>query len=252
VSAESDGHVFEILSILENRVEPLGSGQLSQLLNERGFALSEATVGRILSSMDRQQLTEKLGFQGRVLTAEGRAKLAEMRSAQQRATYGNRFIETLEARRREDIIEILVARKAIERELARLAAVYATAAEIRLLEEVMNEHEESPRGRKLTEDHDLKFHKLLSLAAKNKVLAAALDLIRHDEQLSPVLAAIRKRHGGQLWADHSGIVAAIKERNPDRAEREMARHVESVIADVQKYWALVNARDQDVNRSSGA
>lgn len=247
MAAESEGYVLEILSILEDRMEPLGSGQLSRLLHDRGWALSEATVGRILSSMDQEQLTEKLGFQGRVITAKGRAKLVAMRSALQRATYGNRFIETLEARRREDIIEILVARKAIERELARLAALYATAAEIQLLEEVMREHEESLSREKSSEDHDLKFHKLLSLAAKNKVLAAALDLIRHDEQLSPVLSAIRQRQGGRLSADHSGIVAAIKERNPDRAEREMARHVESVIADVQKYWVLVNTKDQDAN-----
>jgi Uncharacterized protein conserved in archaea len=82
--AEREKQEFEILSILEEAGEPLGSGQLSLLLNENGLEVSEATVGRILSEMDRKHLTIKLGFQGRVISAGGREKLQEYRSARHR------------------------------------------------------------------------------------------------------------------------------------------------------------------------
>lgn len=230
---------YEILSIMEEQAEPLGSGLLSQLLTARGFEVSEATVGRILSKMDRKELTKKLGFQGRVITDLGRQKLEQGRSFQHRLTYGNRFIETLESRKKEDLIDILVARRAIERELARLAALFATDSEIRLMESVLLEQEQFTAQKQMTAEQDVKFHKLIALAAKNKVLAAAMDLIRHDGQLSPILEYIRTQVGGKLVVGHGQILKAIKEHDPDGAEEAMVEHIESLIADVRKYWTLV-------------
>ncbi|GBF34777.1 transcriptional regulator [Desulfocucumis palustris] len=235
--AEREKQEFEILSILEEAGEPLGSGQLSQLLNERGLEVSEATVGRILSEMDRKQLTIKLGFQGRVISAGGRDKLQEFRSARHRQKYGNRFIETLKTKKKEDLIDILVARRAIERELARLAALHATDMEISLLEAVLREQEQYTAQKQMTAEQDVRFHRLVAIAAKNRVLAAALDLIRHDGQLSPILEYIRTQVGGKLAVGHGKVLKAIKERDPDEAERAMMEHIESLIADVQKYWS---------------
>lgn len=234
--SEYDKYIFEILLILEDKVEPIGSGLLSQHLQEKGYELSEATVGRVLSSMDRQKLTQKIQFQGRVISDEGRKKLDKLRNQHQRETYGNRFIETLESRNKEDIIEILVARKAIERELARLAAINATEADILKMEEVLLEHQKYTVEQKLSEEHDIKFHKLLGLSAKNKVLTAALDLIRHDERLSPILDYIRREEGEKLTLDHSEIVQAIKQHDPEQAEQAMVNHVQSLIEDISKFW----------------
>lgn len=236
---EREKQEYEVLSILEERAEPLGSGLLSQLLSARGLEVSEATAGRILSEMDRKGLTGKQGFQGRVITDAGRRRLEQIRSFQHRLTYGNRFIETLESRKKEDLIDILVARRAIERELARLAALYATDAEIRLMESVLREQEQSTAQKRMTAEHDVKFHKLIAVAAKNKVLAAALDLIRHDGQLSPILEYIRTQVGGKLVVGHGRILKAIMERDPDGAEQAMMEHIESLIADVRKYWTSV-------------
>lgn len=236
---EREKQEHEILSVLEEQAEPLGSGLLSQLLAARGLEVSEATVGRILSEMDRKGLTKKLGFQGRVVTEPGRQKLEQSRTFQHRLTYGNRFIETLGSRKKEDLIDVLVARRAIERELARLAALYATDAEIRLMEVVLREQEQFTAQKQMTSEHDVKFHKLIAVAAKNKVLSAAMDLIRHDGQLSPILEYIRTQVGGKLAVGHAKIIKAIKERDPDGAEQAMVQHIESLIADVQKYWTSV-------------
>jgi GntR family transcriptional repressor for pyruvate dehydrogenase complex len=196
-----ENHVYEILTILDEKLEPLGSGQLSQFMYTKGFSISEATVGRILSQLDKKNITEKLGFQGRVITEVGREKLIQMRSVQQRRKFGDQFIEILESRKEKDLLDILIARKAIERELARLAALYSTEAEIKLLEAVLAEQQEFSAQKQLTAEHDVKFHQTIALAGKNKVLAAAMDLIRHDAQLSPILEYIRIQVvGSWLWA----------------------------------------------------
>jgi GntR family L-lactate dehydrogenase operon transcriptional regulator len=230
---------YEILTILEDRNEPVGSGLLSQLLTDRGLDVSEATVGRMLSEMDRLDLTQKLGFQGRIITDKGMQELERLRRFQHRMMYGNRFIDTLESRKKEDLIDILVARRAIERELARLAAIHATDAEIKLMESVLFEQEQFTAQNKMTAEQDVRFHKLISIAAKNKVLAAALDVIRHDGQLTPILEYIRTRVGGRLAVGHSKVLKAIRERDPAGAEQAMIEHIESLIDDVHKYWSLV-------------
>ena len=230
---------YEILSILEERAEPVGSNLLSQLLAARGLEISEATVGRILSQMDQKDLTRKQGFQGRVITDRGRQKLDQARRMQHRLTYGNRFMDTLESRKKEDLIDILVARRAIERELARLAAIHATDAEIKLMESVLREQEQHTAQNEMTADQDVKFHRLISMAAKNRVLSAALDLIRQDGQLSPILEYIRTKVGSRLAVGHGKILKAISDRDPAGAEQAMINHIESLIDDVQKYWSRV-------------
>lgn len=231
-----DNLEYEVLLILAEKTEPLGSGVLSQLLNLAGHDVSEATVGRMLSTMDRHGLTAKMGFHGRVITTQGRQKLDGIRRVQHRLTYGNKLLDTLESRKKEDLIDILVARRAIERELARLSAIHATDAEIQLMESVVREQQVFSAQNVLTAEHDVKFHRLIAISARNKVLAAAMDLIRQDGQLSPILEYIRKQVGGKLVVGHDHILQAIRQRDPAGAEQAMIEHIESLIADVDKYW----------------
>lgn len=233
-----ESYIYEVLTILVEQEEPLGSGQLSQSMRVKGFSVSEATVGRILSQLDKKNLTKKLGFQGRIITNSGREKLIKMQNFQKLRKFGNRFIEVLESLTEKDLLDILIARKAIERELARLAALYSTEAEIKLLETVLAEQQELSDRKELTAEHDVKFHKTIAVAGKNKVLAAAMDLIRHNAQLSPILEYIRTHVGGELVVGHGEIVKAIKQRDPDQAERAMIQHIESLIQDVKRYWSI--------------
>jgi len=239
VTGDRERLEYEILCIMEERVEPMGSGLISQLLQDRGFGVSEATVGRVLNEMDRKALTSKEGFKGRTITDGGRTELENFRNLERRLAYGNRFIETLKSTKKEDLIDILVARRAIERELARLAALHATDSEILRMESVLIDQEQFSLQKQMTAEQDVKFHKLVSESAKNKVLAAALDLIRHDGQLSPILEYIRTEVGGRLVVGHGKILSAIRDRDPDGAEQAMVDHIESLIEDVQKYWSLV-------------
>jgi GntR family transcriptional repressor for pyruvate dehydrogenase complex len=239
LASEIENHMFEILSFLDHSEELVGSGLLSKLFSIKGFELSEATVGRILRRMDQEKWTLRVGFQGRAITKAGRSALTEMRNSKERLMCGNQFIKTLESKKIDDLLDILVARKAIERELARLAALNASPEEIQLLESMVLEQERHMVKERISAEHDVKFHKLLAVAAKNKVLTATMELIRYDAQLSPVLELIRNEVEREIVIDHSEIVKAIKERNPDKAETAMILHVDSLILEVKKYWNLV-------------
>ncbi len=63
---------IEILRILREHEEPMGAKRLSELMAERGFVLSDRAVQYYLSYLDTMGFTEKIGNQGRVLTAQGR------------------------------------------------------------------------------------------------------------------------------------------------------------------------------------
>lgn len=239
LSSDTENYKIEILSFLEQSSEPVGSGLLRQLFLSKGFELSEATIGRLLRQMDQAQWTLRIGFQGRTITDAGRAMLAEMKTLRKRQIFSNQFIETLELTKIDDLVDILVARKAIERELARLAALNASAEEVQLLLAMVKEQEQYEVKERMSAEHDVKFHKLLAKASKNKVLAAAMELIGYDAQLSPILERIRTEVEGELVNDHSEIVRAIEERNPDKAEVAMISHVDSLISDVKKYRSSV-------------
>lgn len=241
LSADKSPYVLDILSILSEASEPLGSGYLSRTLVAKGYQTSEATVGRVLNELDRNNLTAKVGSKGRVITTHGRNQLLTMKDRRERQTVGNRFLDVLQSRTKEDLLDVLVARRAIERELARLAARHATEGEVKLMEQVVADQQAHTARKLITVDDDIKFHKLVALAAKNKVLAAAMDVIRNDTQLVPVLEFIRIQVGGHLAIGHDAIVQAVKARDPQAAEQAMIQHIESLITDVHRYWAKFHA-----------
>ena len=229
---------FLILSILAEAGEPVGSGAISDGLRATGAGISEATAGRILRELDNQGLTQRDGFRGRSLTEAGYKRFEELRSDRDRANSGQEFISLLKVRRCEELVDILVARRAIERETARLAAIHARDAELDYLEQIVSEHKKHAQHGVAAED-DVNFHRLVARMSGNKVLQAAVDLIRQDGQLAPVLEYIRKQVKSKISVDHSRIVEALRRRDAAAAEKAMVDHIENLIRDVRKYWSRV-------------
>jgi len=230
----------EVLVILkymaENPGEPVGSGTVCQILEGAGYNVSEATVGRLLRDMDIKEYTMRLGFRGRVLTEEGMNFFQRKTREEERRRYSNQLAKLVRFRSKEDLLEILVARRAIEREIARLAAINITQEQAEALNQIMEQYPGSGDGSIAAGDEA--FHRLLAEAAGNKVLKAALDLIRQDGQLSPVLEYIRTKVQGRILSDHNQICRAVLARDAAGAERAMEQHIESLICDVEKYWTL--------------
>ena len=87
----------------------------------------------------------------------------------------------------------------------------------------------------VTADQDVAFHACIAAMAGNRVLAAAIALIRQDSQLSPVLEGIRRHVHSMVYIDHAAICDAILAQDPIGARRAMIKHINNLINDVSRY-----------------
>jgi|SRR5690554_5206712 len=228
-----------LLTHMNQCPEPVGSGKACEILISAGIQVSEATVGRLLRAMDAQGFTQRVGYRGRELTGKGRDYVNQYMERESRRRYSNKLAEIVSSNNMEDLLETLIARRAIEREIARLAALNHGPKQAADLTKIVRDYEHAEGDR--IAHGDVAFHQTLAEAADNKVLKAALDLIRQDAQLSPVFGHIRERVHGRVFADHKSVLDAVLERDSLAAEEAMVNHIENLIDDVKKFWGLASA-----------
>lgn len=231
-----------ILGELHKTEQPLGSGVLKEALRLAGMELSEATVGRLLRELDTRGYTKRVGFQGRTLTSAGSARYENLERERQRVFYGSELLKSFNTHRKQDLIDILVARRAVEGEIARLAALHATPTEVRHMLEVLERQEQLVNSGQSGVEQDSEFHHLLAKAGRNKILIAVVELIKQEGQFSPVLEYIRHQLRGTMVQDHREILEAVQKHKPDAAYRAMVNHIESLICDVERYWERLNKK----------
>lgn len=224
---------FHVLEIIQNSEVPVGASHISIGLEKLGINISEATAGRFLLELDKEGLTKKNGFRGRVLTEMGEHELKQMQMQHDRMEYGEQFFRILDGKTEKELVDVLIARRAIERELARLAAINLTP-------EIKREMERSINNQKLSgenyNEQDALFHGLIAKAAGNKILATIINIIRQDVELAPALEYIRKKVNGSIVVDHITIMEAIINKDPEAAEKAMVNHIENLIRDVNLFW----------------
>ena len=229
-----------VLRILSESKEPVGSVSMSLTLAERNIDISSATVGRLLTELDRRSLTAKRGYRGRTLTATGLQRLNELELKREIAEASSKFHKSIDIDNKNDLLNILTARRGIEREIARLAAINATPEDIQAITDAYNIQSVDVAHGRVSPENDVAFHRAIGRASKNSVLAAAYDFIWQNGKFSPVMEYVRTYVGGTISSDHRKILEAIVAKDSEGAERAMVRHIESMIGDVNKYWSLAN------------
>ena len=110
------------LQLLTENDAPIGNNRLVQALEEAGIAVAEATAGRALSKLVSQGLARTLGKRGRVVTPAGREKLASLQREMMRRQRSARLVDVANIGNVESLRDMLIVRRAIEPEAARLAA----------------------------------------------------------------------------------------------------------------------------------
>lgn len=226
----------DILRIVRDAKKPIGCGIISTLLQGEGHSVSEATVGRVLRDLDNMNYTEKAGYQGRTLSQIGEKRLLELCNEERRLKWGVEFAEALQGHTKGQLLEVLVARRAIESELAALAAQNANAEQCSALRQILQSQRNATDQGGTTAQEDTEFHAAIAEMSGNTVLKAAIALIRQDTQLSPVLEYIRKRVHSVVFIDHQKIYQSIIDRNPQAAREAMIQHINNLIHDVESYW----------------
>lgn len=128
-------------------------------------------------------------------------------------------------------LEVMRTRQLIEPEIARLAALNATAADVAEMRLCMAKSRAAASWRHY-ESWDNRLHRVIAESTQNKLLLALFDT------LNSVRRAVvwgRLRHNKpkpdpdhHSFAEHEALVAAIEERDMTRAAEAMRRHLGSV------------------------
>lgn len=134
--------------------------------------------------------------------------------------------------------ELVEVRKMIEAQTARLAAVRRTIDDLFVMKDVLRQMKEALSASNLTQaiDTDFRFHWAVVNACHNKVLTRIFTTI--SDVFSEVLATTRKKLGrypgmdASIFAQHLSIYSAIRNGNPEEAERLMREHIESLQEDL--------------------
>ncbi len=225
----------EILARLEPADRPHGCGSLWAELQQIGFSKSPTTVGRVLKLLDLRGYTRPVGYRGRALTEAGARRLAELRAEREHADSHGLLLEGVRPSTLGELLDLLVARRAIEREIARLAALRATDQHIEALWAALADQRAVVRERGIAIDEDRRFHETLADASGNRFLAGTLRFIRRNVDMQRLLEELRRGRASGLIEDHKAVVEAVARHDPGAAEAAMVQHLEHIIEDILSY-----------------
>ncbi len=114
---------------------PIGATYLCKRLD-----VPQATVGRMLTQMEKDGLLEKVGNKGRQLTAKGLAYLEKQCIIDSKKKVASSLISTVEDISKERLLEILDVRKLLECRAIEQACANVTSLEMKELDEIMLEY----------------------------------------------------------------------------------------------------------------
>ncbi|WP_249864742.1 FCD domain-containing protein [Paenibacillus konkukensis] len=222
---------YLVLKYLIQSDEPVGSWVLKVMLGLKGIELSTATIGRLLKELDSKGFTKLVDAQGRVITSEG-IGYAKMQSERiERERLQARLMMAAIPQSLDELIDLLHARKALECETARLAALRANPKDIDELELSLKKHADVVKGKIDPTDIALDFHIKVAKASYNRFLIASLDILIYEELRleSQIARLITRERGEEYLLQHISIVESIKQNDPHEAERRMGVHIETLI-----------------------
>jgi DNA-binding FadR family transcriptional regulator len=128
--------------------------------------------------------------------------------------------------------EVWDLREAVEVQIVRLAAARRTAAEVKALEQTDTALREA-QTRADFRRADLQFHGLLADAARSPSLATLMYAARGG-LFSPVEAKVVAARVRKAAEGHASVVAAIRDRDAEAAERHMREHLQTAQSEMKK------------------
>lgn len=230
--SRNDALTLLALDALQRTDSPTGARRLAEIFTRNGYETAEATAGRFLHKLDELGLTYNIGKQGRTLTESGRHRLDEMRWQAQIFEETAKVAEAVDASHQRELLGLLYARRAVESETARLAALHAQDAELRAISDASSAcHCITDQDRNT---HAQSFHLMVIRASHNPLLIAVGTLLLNP-QVEPAAKILltdlsrRQGRGAELSEEHGAIADAIAARDGDLSEQLMRRHIDALI-----------------------
>lgn len=226
------------LSMLAEAQEPVGSMRLSEAFQQAGYDLAQATAGRFLQQLDALGLTAgDGGKRGRVITKRGLARFEELRVRAKLRESSSRLVDAVAVSDLSDLHELLLVRRRVESEAARLAAIRATPGELTEILKLAQWHVREVRANRLPEaEKSLQFHRSIAEASHNPVLVSIAAILFEPANAMLLealeIVSVSSSMVARFAFQHLDVAEALKARSPERAERLMYDHITSMIAPV--------------------
>ncbi|GAK60708.1 GntR domain protein [Candidatus Vecturithrix granuli] len=245
-----DNKELMILQSISSSKTPIGSWYLVQDLEKKGIKIGSATIGRMLVRLEKFGYLEKVSFRGRKITKKGLDTIAETETIKKIDYHKQKLDRMITTEVLENFIMVLEARKAIEKETARLAARNITDQEIEALEAILEQQEgNSSKGISIAQD-DIDFHRTIAKASKNLVFEALYNIISTYNQQSELFEKIRRQVKTTYNVSHRKIFHAIKQHDEAAAEHYMVEHLQNLIKDVSNFWDEYYGKSHDIDENA--
>ncbi|QNB46425.1 FCD domain-containing protein [Thermanaerosceptrum fracticalcis] len=227
-----------ILKMIKDAQEPMGSWNILNRFTDDGIETSSATIGRILNKLENLGYLKKEKFRGRTITEKGLHAIQVSKQLKDMALQQSKLTQFIDPQCLGDFLTVLEARRAIERETAKKAALYASKQDIQHMEEVLQRQEAKYQEHQWITEDDISFHKAIARASRNSILESMYSLLAIFGQQSRAFELLREKIHAEYMVSHRRILNAIKNGDPNEAEEAMLAHIDNLVADVKKYWEV--------------
>jgi GntR family transcriptional repressor for pyruvate dehydrogenase complex len=146
---------------------------------------------------------------------------------------------------RQAVIQMVEVRRALEAEVAALAAQRRTPADIKRIRQAIGALHTAVQAGGDGADEDVNYHRAIADAAQNPFLISTLDYLRQflrgATRVTRANEARRTDFALQVQHEHEAIASAIEAGNPVLARRAASRHMDNAIKRIEQadpaFWA---------------
>ncbi|HSV50660.1 MAG TPA: FadR/GntR family transcriptional regulator [Burkholderiaceae bacterium] len=154
------------------------------------------------------------------------------------------------AESKEAVVQMVEVRRALEAEVAALAAQRRGAADIRSIKQAVKALDKAVKAGGDGVEEDVKFHSAIADAAANPFLMGTLNylgqFLRGATRVTRANEARRSDFAAQVREEHARIVSAIEAGDAKAAREAAARHMNNAIRRIESadpaFWSQEGAR----------
>lgn len=224
---------YLLIKIMASNQEPMGSMTFKIILDRLNFKVGTATIGRCLKILDSHGYTYQVSNKGRMLTDLGVQKMHHMERQVMEHSLGQGIVEASKIRQNDinDLINLMVARRTIECQAIRMAAINADEKDLKEINWALVQHKKTVDLEKHPGGAGLDFHILIVRASKNRFMEATVKLLAYEERNIEykTLKLSTYAHAAAYVDVHRQIMDALLARDADLAEKLMRDHFEEMI-----------------------
>lgn len=140
-----------------------------------------------------------------------------------------------------EVLDILVAREALEASVTYLAAGQIEAGEIKRLEECLNTMKEALNSgdyENYSATNKL-FHQIIYEASGNETIPQLINLLRQRLARLQVRAILIPGRTDKSIGEHEAILLALQARDASAADQAARSHMQSLREAIEKAWQLI-------------